>query len=140
MSGNPPKGGARLESIQVGDFRFLLDLSKPLYEQVLQHIRHAIARGDVQLGTKLPSVRDLAQQLRLNPNTVLRAYQELERNHLTETRRGQGTFITSDSETVDLVKKALASEAIIDFVSAMEKLGIDRSTAESLLKEVAWHE
>lgn len=129
-----------MESIQVGDFRFLLDLSKPLYEQVLQHIRHAIARGDIRLGTKLPSVRDLAQQLRLNPNTVMRAYQELERNRLTETHRGQGTFITSDSETVHQVKKALANEAVITFVSAMEKLGIDRSTADSLLKEVAWHE
>lgn len=129
-----------METIQVGDFDFLLDLSKPLYEQVLQHIRHAIARGDVSLGTKLPSVRDLAQQLKLNPNTVMRAYQELDRDHLTETRRGQGTFITSDSETVERVKKALASEAVITFVSSMEKLGINRSTAESLLEEVAWHE
>ena len=129
-----------MESIQVGDFKFSLDLSKPLYEQVLQHIRQAIARGDVLLGTKLPSVRDLALQLKLNPNTVMRAYQELDRNHLTETRRGQGTFITSDSETVDQVKKTLASEAVITFVLSMENLGIDRSTAESLLKEVAWHE
>ncbi|HUX47019.1 MAG TPA: GntR family transcriptional regulator [Desulfosporosinus sp.] len=129
-----------MESIQVGDFKFSLDLSKPLYEQVLQHIRQAIARGDVLLGTKLPSVRDLALQLKLNPNTVMRAYQELDRNHLTETRRGQGTFVTSDSETVDQVKKTLASEAVITFVSSMENLGIDRSTAESLLKEVAWHE
>jgi len=129
-----------LETIQVGDFNFPLDLSKPLYEQVLQQIRHAIARGDVRLGTKLPSVRDLAQQLKLNPNTVMRAYQELDRDHLTETRRGQGTFITSDSETVEQVKKALASEAVITFVSSMEKLGINRLSAESLLKEVAWHE
>lgn len=129
-----------MESIQVGDFSFPLDLSKPLYEQVLQHIRHAIARGDVQLGTKLPSVRDLAQQLKLNPNTIMRAYQELDRDHLTETRRGQGTFITSDFETVGQVKKTLAHEAIIAFVSSMEKLGINRSSAETLLKEVAWHE
>lgn len=129
-----------MESIRVGDFIFPLDLSKPLYEQVLQQIRQAIARGDVQLGTKLPSVRDLAQQLKLNPNTVMRAYQELDRDHLTETRRGQGTFITSDSETVELVKKALAREAVITFVSSMKNLGIDQSTAESLLKEVAWHE
>jgi len=129
-----------LETIQVGDLIFPLDLSKPLYEQVLQHIRHAIARGDVLLGAKLPSVRDLAQQLKLNPNTVMRAYQELDRDHLTETRRGQGTFITSNSKTVDQVKKALASEAVIAFVASMGKLGIDRSTAEFLLKEVAWHE
>ncbi|HWQ40931.1 MAG TPA: GntR family transcriptional regulator [Desulfosporosinus sp.] len=129
-----------METIQVGDFNFQLDLSKPLYEQVLQHIRHAIARGDVRLGMKLPSVRDLAQQLKINPNTVMRAYQELDRDYLTETRRGQGTFITSDTETVDQVKKALANEAVIAFVSSMEKLGINRSTAESLLKEVVWHE
>ncbi|MHB8072967.1 GntR family transcriptional regulator [Desulfosporosinus fructosivorans] len=129
-----------MEIIQVGDFKFSLDLSKPLYEQVLQHIRQAIARGDVQLGTKLPSVRDLALQLKLNPNTVMRAYQELDRDHLTETRRGQGTFITTDSKTVKHVKKALASEAVISFVLSMEKLGIDRSSAESLLKEVTWHE
>jgi len=129
-----------VESIQVGNFKFSLDLSKPLYEQVLQHIRQAIARGDVQLGTKLPSVRDLALQLKLNPNTVMRAYQELDRDHLIETRRGQGTFITSDYETVDQVKKALASEAVIAFVSSMEKLGINRLAAETLLKEVVWHE
>ena len=129
-----------MESIQVGNFKFSLDLSKPLYEQVLQHIRQAIARGDVQLGTKLPSVRDLALQLKLNPNTVMRAYQELDRDHLIETRRGQGTFITSDYETVDQVKKALASEAVIAFVSSMEKLGINRLAAETLLKEVVWHE
>jgi len=129
-----------VESIQVGDFKFSLDLSEPLYEQVLQHIRQAIARGDVLLGTKLPSVRDLALRLKLNPNTVMRAYQELDRDHLTETRRGQGTFITSDSEIVQQVKKALARDAVTAFVSSMEKLGIDRSSAESLLKEVAWHE
>lgn len=129
-----------MESFQVGEFTFSLDLSKPLYEQVLQQIRHAVARGDVLLGTKLPSVRDLAQQLKINPNTVMRAYQELDRDHLTVTRRGQGTFITSDPDTVRHLKKSLACEAVKTFVSAMEKLGINRSTAQSLLKEVEWHE
>ncbi|WP_088187310.1 GntR family transcriptional regulator [Desulfosporosinus sp. FKA] len=129
-----------MENIQVGAYNFQIDLSKPLYEQVLQQIRHAIARSDVLPGTKLPSVRELAQQLKINPNTVMRAYQELDRDHLTETRRGQGTFITSDLDTVKQVKKALASEAALAFVSSMKKLGIDRPTAESLLKEVAWHE
>jgi GntR family transcriptional regulator len=129
-----------LESIQAGDFNFPLDLSKPLYEQVLQQIRHAIARGDMLLGTKLPSMRSLAQQLKINPNAVMRAYQELDRDKLTETRLGQGTFITSDSDAVNHIKMVLASEAVDSFVSSMEKLGISRPTAESLLKEVAWHE
>lgn len=129
-----------MERFQVGEFTFPLDLSKPLYEQVLQQIRHAVARGDVLLGTKLPSVRDLAQQLKINPNTVMRAYQELDRDHLTETRRGQGTFITSDLNTVSQVKKDLAFEAVQTFVSTMKQLGIDRTTAQSLIKEVEWHE
>lgn len=129
-----------MESFQVDEFTFPLDLSKPLYEQVLQQIRHAVARGDVLLGTKLPSVRDLAQQLKINPNTVMRAYQELDRDHLTETRRGQGTFITSDLDTVSHLKEALAYEAIKTFVAAMEQLGIHKFTEQSLLKEVEWHE
>ena len=134
------RGSAFLGNIHEGDFNIQLDLSKPLYEQVLQHIRHAIARGEILLGTKLPSVRDLAQQLKINPNTVMHAYQELDRDHLTETRRGQGTFITSDSDAIHLVKMLLANEAVKTFVSSMEKLGIKKSNAESLLKEVAWHE
>lgn len=129
-----------MESSPVGDFHFPLDLSKPLYEQVLQQIRHAVARGDISSGTKLPSVRSLAQQLKINPNTVMRAYQELDRDRLTETRLGQGTFITSDSEAINHVKMVLANEAVNSFISAMGKLGINRPTAESLLKEAAWHE
>lgn len=127
-----------MESILVGDFKFQLDLSKPLYEQVLQQIRHAIARGDVALGTKLPSVRELAQQLRINPNTVMRAYQELDRDELTETRRGQGTFITGNSHNVDRVRKTLAQDAVRTFVGSMKELGLNLETAQDLLKEGKW--
>lgn len=120
------------------DFTFELDLTKPLYEQVLNQIRHAIARGEAQLGTKIPSVRDMAQQLKLNPNTVMRAYQELERNQLCETRRGQGTFITTSELRVAEVKKDLAQEAVGAFISAMRSLGINRRMAQELLEEVQW--
>lgn len=122
----------------MGDFKFQIDLSKPLYEQVLLQIRYAIARGDVNLGTKLPSVRELAQQLRINPNTVMRAYQELDRDGLTETRRGQGTFITSDHQTVEKIRRDLAQDAVRIFMSSMKELGLDRETAQSLLKEGEW--
>ena len=123
---------------EVGDFTFELDLAKPLYEQVLDQIKHAIARGEVELGTKIPSVRELAQQLKINPNTVMRAYQELEREKLSETRRGQGTFITSSEEKVMEIKKNLAKDAIEAFIGSMKVLGIDRETAKNLLEEVEW--
>lgn len=122
----------------MGELKFQLDLSKPLYEQVLQQIRYAVARGDVALGSKLPSVRELAQQLRINPNTVMRAYQELDRDELTETRRGQGTFITSNSHNVDKVRKVLAQNAVQAFVAAMKELGLNREASQTLLEEGDW--
>jgi Predicted transcriptional regulators len=105
---------------------------------VIQQIRSAVARGEVALGTKLPSVRELAQQLRINPNTVMRAYQELDRDRLTETRRGQGTFITSDRDQVLGIRGNLASEALKEFIRAMKELGIDRQIALSLIEEGDW--
>jgi Predicted transcriptional regulators len=119
-------------------FQFALDLSKPLYEQILHQMRHAIARGEIKLGEKIPSVRELSQRLKINPNTVMRAYQELERDGLSETRRGQGTFITTSREKVKKVKHELAYEAVSTFVSSMKDLGIDKETADSLLKEADW--
>lgn len=127
-----------METTHVGNMTFSLDLAKPLYEQVLNQIRNAIARGEVELGTKLPSVRELAQQLRVNPNTVMRAYQELERDSLIETRRGQGTFITTSEEIVTAIKKGLAQEAVENFISAMSSLGIDLDAAVDLIKEGDW--
>jgi len=115
-----------------------LDLSKPLYEQILYQIRYAVARKDIALGSRLPSVRELAQQLRVNPNTVMRAYQELNRDEIIETRRGQGTFITTNSQKIQHIRNNMATEAIKSFTDAMKELGIERQTALSLLEEGEW--
>lgn len=127
-----------METIRIGDFSFQLDLTKPLYEQVLQQIRYSVARGEVALGTKLPSVRELAQNLKINPNTVMRAYQELDRDHLIETRRGQGTFITDNLKIVEQIRQNLAYEAARSFILAMKELGMDVHTAKSLIEEGDW--
>jgi GntR family transcriptional regulator len=123
---------------EVENFIFEIDLTKPLYEQVLEQIRHAIARDEIELGSKIPSVRELAQQLKINPNTVMRAYQELERDKLCETRRGQGTFITSSEEMVMEVKKSLAKDAVAVFVNSMKDLGLNRASAQKLIEEFEW--
>lgn len=120
------------------DFAFRLDLSQPLYGQVLEQMRLAIARGEIDLGAKIPSIRELAQHLKVNPNTVMRSYQELERDGLIETRIGQGTYVTASADTVSAVKRNLAFSAAQAFVVAMLKLGLDRESAEALLKEADW--
>lgn len=113
-----------MEDQQVGPLRFHIDFSQPLYEQILDQVRSAIAKGEIGLGDKMPSVRELAQELRVNPNTVMRAYQELERDGLTEKRRGQGTFVTSSPEHVRSFRTALAAKYIDSFMDQMERLGL----------------
>lgn len=126
------------ETIDEETLNLQLDLSKPLYEQILHQIRYAVARNDIALGSKLPSVRDLAQQLRINPNTVMRAYQELNRDELIETRRGQGTFITTKSQNIQHIRDNLAEDAVKNFIETMQELGIERQTAISILEEGTW--
>lgn len=127
-----------METRTVGDMQFVLDLSLPIYEQIVNQMQRMIARGEVELGTKLPSVRDMAVQLKINPSTVVRVYQELEREGLCEKRRGQGTFITSSQAKVEEVKKKLAAEALQNFIQNMRSLGIPKELAKKWLEEAEW--
>ncbi len=124
-----------MEEVRVGGMRFVLDLSQPLYEQVLDQVRSSIAKGEIALGDKIPSVRELAQALKINPNTVMRAYQELERDRLTETRRGQGTYITTDMGVVEGIRSRLAEQAIDEFLTKMSSLGFDDGEIDQLLRK-----
>lgn len=77
--------------------------TRPIYVQIVDEVRRCIATGEVGPGDSLPSVRDLAAELRVNPNTVQQAYRELERTSTVYAKRGQGTFVSdkakSDEET-----------------------------------------
>jgi GntR family transcriptional regulator len=127
-----------METRVVGSLTFNIDFSIPLCEQIVDQIRHAVARGEIALGTKLPSVREMAQKLKINPSTVVRAYLELEHEGLCEKRRGQGTFITTSEGKVADLKFKLAQEAITNFIQMMRQLGIDQETAQQWLKEAEW--
>jgi GntR family transcriptional regulator len=112
-----------MDSTKVGPFQFQLDFSQPIYEQILEQIRSSIAKGEIGLGEKIPSVRELAHGLKVNPNTVMRAYQELERDGLTEKRRGQGTYTTGSRTRVNEFTIKLAEETIEEFLKKMESIG-----------------
>lgn len=83
---------ARLKS----EFRFHLDMHSgvPVYRQIVDQVRGAVAAGNLLAGDQLPTVRQLAVDLEINPNTVVRAYRELEYDGLLETHQGTGTFIS----------------------------------------------
>lgn len=127
-----------MEPIQVAGITFRLDPGKPLYEQIVDQVQGALARGDLGLNERLPSVRELAQLLKVNPNTVMRAYQDLERGGLLMTYRGQGTFTTDKPEPIERIKQDLAYQAVEHLVVVMRRLGFSREQALALFEEVDW--
>ena len=72
----------------------------PIYRQIIQHIRRAVIQGQLELGEQLPAVRVLAETLVVNPNTVARAYQDLIRDGLLESRNGVGVFVAEKARQV----------------------------------------
>jgi len=77
----------------------------PLYRQIIESVKFAISRGDLGPGDKLPTVRQLAVDLEVNPNTVIRAYREMELGGLLDTHQGSGTFVTGERPEVDELER-----------------------------------
>lgn len=101
------------------------DNDKPIYTQILEHIEMKIISGEYPLGSKVPSVRDLAAEAQVNPNTMQRALQELERNGLVVTQRTAGRTVTADQTLVEQFKKARAMESTRKYVAQMKQLGLN---------------
>ena len=106
----------------------------PIYLQVMTAIRRDIVTGRLALGEKLPSVRDLALQYTINPNTAGRVYRELEQEGVCFTRRGMGTFVTEDPQKAAQMKSQMAGELVRDFLKGMEQIGIAREEALALIE------
>ena len=109
--------------------------SLPIYLQAADSIKRDIVTGKLSPGAKLPSVRDLAVEYTINPNTVSRVYKELEMEGICFTRRGMGTFVTEDARRVQMLKEEMAGTLIREFLEGMEQLGFSRAEAIGLLEE-----
>ncbi|MBA4538434.1 GntR family transcriptional regulator [Bacillus aquiflavi] len=105
--------------------------SQPIYLQIVDRICRQIVRNELLPSEKLPSVREMALQCGVNPNTIQRTYSELERMGIVETKRGQGTFVCENGNAVQELKLKLQSEIITNFVKDMKEMGL--SEAEMLL-------
>ncbi|MBM7621488.1 GntR family transcriptional regulator [Bacillus tianshenii] len=100
------------------------DADKPIYLQIIDRISREIVRGDIKPGDKLPSVREMAIQSGVNPNTIQRTYSELERMEVVETKRGQGTFVTENLGMVVQLKKSMQASVVENFVKSMREIGV----------------
>ena len=112
-----------------------LDSSRPTYLQIIERVQMDIITGRYQPGDKLPSVRDLAQEAAVNPNTMQKALSELERSGLIYSQRTSGRFITEDKELIHQMKKELAAAEVSAFVAHMKQLGITPEEIRQLLAE-----
>ena len=112
-----------------------LDSARPIYLQIIERVQMDIITGRYQPGDKLPSVRDLAQEAAVNPNTMQKALSELERSGLIYSQRTSGRFITEDKELIHQMKKELAAAEVSAFVAHMKQLGISPEEIRQLLAE-----
>ncbi len=106
---------------------FKLDDNMPIYIQIMQKVRGAIASGELALGEKVPSVRELAAQFEVNPNTMQRAMIELERDGLLVSERTSGRFVTQDAKMIKELKRERAVAVVDTFRNSMLELGFDEN-------------
>src|ERR1700753_2599868 len=128
-----------MPSLSKTAFRFHLDAHTgvPVYRQIIDQIRGAIASGALTVGYQLPTVRQLAVDLSINPNTVVRAYRELELTGALTTHQGTGTFITDtkiEQTTAERLRKL--DQLIGEFVSRAGREGFTVKELRSRLKEL----
>ena len=106
---------------------------RPIYAQLMEEIKRRIISGVYKPGEKMPSVRDLAAEASVNPNTMQRAFAQLEQEGLLYTQRTSGRFVTEDEERIMDMKNELAKELIRDFWKNMEQLGFGRQQTLTIL-------
>ena len=114
------------------EFRIDLKSGVPFYRQIIEQVKFAIARGDLQPGTQLPTVRQLAVDLSINPNTVIRAYREMEIEGLLETHQGSGTFVGNRKPEIDALERLrMLDQIITDMLARASSYGF---TLDEVLK------
>ncbi|RVU71712.1 MULTISPECIES: GntR family transcriptional regulator [Lactobacillus] len=98
----------------------------PIYLQIEQYLYRQIALGELKAGEKIPSVRKLALELTVNVNTVQRALQQMNDKGILYTKRGEGNFVTENTELLEETKQALINNELETFVQNMNRLGVEK--------------
>ena len=131
-------GGSAAPRGATSAIEFRLDTSSgvPTYLQLVQQVEQALRLGYLKPGDQLPKVRDVVASLAINPNTVLKAYRELETKGLTAGRPGQGTFIQATLSQIALPELAGLRRALLGWLATAETAGLDADGTEALFASV----
>lgn len=99
----------------------------PIYEQIIQQFFKDIVTGKLKPGDRIPSIRDLAMQLKVNTNTIQRSYQEMERNSIIYSKRGMGYFVMENDNMVTEIRKDMINSHLRNFVEEMQSIGFSQN-------------
>ena len=113
-----------------------LKSDRPIYAQLIEQIELKIISGVYPLGSRLPSVRDMAQDAEVNPNTMQRALVRLEEEGLIITHRTSGRSVTEDAQMIEGVKTKLAQEQILEFLEKMQLMGFKREDLLAVINDM----
>ncbi len=117
-----------------------LDSDRPIYAQILEVIQLRVIAGVYKPGEKIPSVRELAAEAGVNPNTMQKALSELERSGLVMTVRTSGRVVTEDMEMIRQTRNHLAKEQVKEFIDRMKNLGFETEEIVRLLEQEGEYE
>jgi GntR family transcriptional regulator len=110
----------------------------PPYLQIVQQVQQALRLGMLCVGDRLPTVREVVEQLVINPNTVLKAYRELEHQELVVSRPGQGTFVIRTLASVSLASQAALRRSLILWLQSAREAGLDEESIVALFNATLW--
>lgn len=113
-----------------------LKSDRPIYTQLVEQIKLLIISGVYPVGTKLPSVRDMAAEAAVNPNTMQRALAQLEGDGLLYSQRTSGRFVTEDADRVMRIKNDFAVSVIHEFLEKMQRLGYSGRQTIALMQQM----
>lgn len=112
------------------------DSNRPIYLQLMEQLKIKIITGIYPPGTKIPSVRDLAMETGVNPNTMQRALTELERENLLYSQRTNGRFVTEDKNMIKQLQQEIAQQQIKEFITNMKTIGFHKQEILDLLSNL----
>ena len=109
---------------------------KPIYIQIVEYIILDIINGKYSANNKLPPVREIALELQVNPNTIQKAYGELETMDIIYTKRNSGSFVKNEAETVERLKDGILRDKTDEYLDYMAKIGITKKDIIEYIKEM----
>jgi len=119
------------------DMKWKFRGDRPIYAQIIEHLQRGVLTGEYPPGSAVPSVRTLALEAEVNPNTMQKALAELEAQGLLRTHRTAGRTVTEDETMIDNMKENLAKAQVETFFEGMKAIGIDETEAVKLITATA---